>query len=609
MLTALLIIHNLAITTPRHATAQPPRPQPPRTTALSTRQTHRVRPPPRLVHTHHTQHAEYNGHTHTTHAHNAPHTHTPTPPRTRPTQPRRTTRPRLLASADEPRPAPAKLAACAALGALLAASLAGGAVAPPAARALQLVALAWPLFSARRLWRDGRRRAALLAVLSAAARRFCTRWWQYCTIPLFAGAVGWLTNKVAVDMIFYPVEFGGLRLRTYPDQPLGWIGWQGIVPAKARMMAQRITDLVTSQLIDVRECFGRLEPGEVAARLGPGVDTIAETIAAELVPARAAGAATAAGRAALRGLDASDAAELAALRTRFVAGLTRDMQQHVTELVDLDEVVVGGMVREKQLLIDLFRRCGREEFRFLVNSGFGFGCALGVLQMLLWLFYEKPWTLAIGGAVVGYLTNWIALKLIFEPVEPTRVGPFVLQGLFLRRQQEVSADFAESMTEKLLTSESLWQNILEGKGSARFAELLHARTAQFAGGVAAVLYGGTRPTEFAGDAWWGRLVSRASGRVMQLLPTELGRVHPYIDETLALKPTLKDNLRGLSTPEFEQLLHPIFQEDELTLILVGSVLGLAVGYAQAVWDAKSRGGAPSTDPGGGGGSPGDKAME
>jgi uncharacterized membrane protein YheB (UPF0754 family) len=62
---------------------------------------------------------------------------------------------------------------------------------------------------------------------------------------------------------------------------------------------------------------------------------------------------------------------------------------------------------------------------------------LGFFQMILWLFYEKAWTLAVGGAVVGLLTNWVALKLIFEPVEPTRFGPFVLQGMFLKRQHEV----------------------------------------------------------------------------------------------------------------------------------------------------------------------------
>ena len=127
------------------------------------------------------------------------------------------------------------------------------------------------------------------------------------------------------------------------------------------------------------------------------------------------------------------------------------------------------MVREKQLLVDLFQRCGSAELAFLVDSGFAFGCVLGVFQMLLWLFYEQAWTLAVGGAIVGYLTNLIALKLIFEPVEPMRIGPFWLHGMFLRRQYEVSEEFADCMTEKLLSSESLWNNILTGSGAARFA--------------------------------------------------------------------------------------------------------------------------------------------
>jgi hypothetical protein len=182
---------------------------------------------------------------------------------------------------------------------------------------------------------------------------------------------------------------------------------------QARVMAQRLCDLVTGKLLDVRQVFKRLDPDRVAELLTPGVDRIAEQVVAEMVPSGAGAAATAVGRAALRGLPASAQEELSALRHEYVAGLTRDMQRHVKELLDVDEVVVGGMVREKQLLVELFRRCGRVELDFLVNSGFGFGCLLGVVQMCLWIFYELPWTLAAGGAVVGYLTNWIALLLIF----------------------------------------------------------------------------------------------------------------------------------------------------------------------------------------------------
>ncbi len=108
--------------------------------------------------------------------------------------------------------------------ALVAARRFGGAGAVTAA--LRIACVALPLASAARHFRDGQRRQAFMVLLLAAYRRFCSRWWQYLTIPLFAGGVGWLTNKVAVDMIFWPVEFAGLRLRTWPNQPLGLFGWQ-----------------------------------------------------------------------------------------------------------------------------------------------------------------------------------------------------------------------------------------------------------------------------------------------------------------------------------------------------------------------------------------------
>ena len=56
-----------------------------------------------------------------------------------------------------------------------------------------------------------------------------------------------------------------------------------------------------------------------------------------------------------------------------------------------------------------------------MESGTYFGFLLGIVQMLQWAVYPASWTLPVGGAVVGYITNWIALKYIFEPLEPTKV--------------------------------------------------------------------------------------------------------------------------------------------------------------------------------------------
>ena len=87
---------------------------------------------------------------------------------------------------------------------------------------------------------------------------------------------------------------------------------------------------------------------------------------------------------------------------------------------------------------------GRVELEFLVNSGFGFGFLLGLGQMAAWAAHPAAWTLPAAGALVGYVTNWIAIHMIFEPAEPVKVlGLIEVQGLFESRQVEVSDEFGD----------------------------------------------------------------------------------------------------------------------------------------------------------------------
>jgi hypothetical protein len=104
-------------------------------------------------------------------------------------------------------------------------------------------------------------------------------------------------------------------------------------------MAERLTDLVTSKLLSVRAVFHRLDPNRVGELLAPGVDRIAEQVVGDMLPASAASAAGPIGRAALRGLPEAAQEELMMLRHEYVAGLTRDMQKHVDEILDVKEVV------------------------------------------------------------------------------------------------------------------------------------------------------------------------------------------------------------------------------------------------------------------------------
>ena len=42
----------------------------------------------------------------------------------------------------------------------------------------------------------------------------------------------------------------------------------------------------------------------------------------------------------------------------------------------------------------------------------------------------------------------------------------------------------------------------------------------------------------------------------------------------------------MTPAQFEQILHPIFQEDEFTLIMAGAVLGAITGGLQWLWNVR-----------------------
>ncbi len=60
-------------------------------------------------------------------------------------------------------------------------------------------------------------------------------------IPIIAGAIGWITNKIAVWLLFHPKE---------PVTFLG-ITFQGVFPKRQNQIADRIGDLVADELLSV----------------------------------------------------------------------------------------------------------------------------------------------------------------------------------------------------------------------------------------------------------------------------------------------------------------------------------------------------------------------
>lgn len=380
------------------------------------------------------------------------------------------------------------------------------------------------------------------------------RWWrhiyqqvssrpfEYATIPVVAAFVGISGNWMGVKMLFYPMEYVGIDLfpgyERPPHSPMGLLGWQGVVPTKTEPMAARLVHVITQRLLSLNEAFHRLDAHRLAHLLTPVVyETIRNdcgTYWATLLQPF-----------------------LPLVLTRIVTAL----QLEIESILDLESLVLTAFVRDKEVLTDLFQKVGRVELKFLVESGFGFGFLLGLFQMGLWAVAPKVWTLPLAGGVVGYVTNWVAIKLLFEPAEPLQMGPIVLQGLFESRQMEVSYEFGNFLDQRVLQSHSLLQALAKGGDDGPLYSFLR------------------RQLPFPVPA---HIVSAAVRSIQRSAehPAHYPDLHQYVTQQLDIAQTLSSRLQTLAPTEFEDLLHPVFRDDEITLIVAGGILGAMAGMLQ-----------------------------
>ena len=185
---------------------------------------------------------------------------------------------------------------------------------------------------------------------------------------------------------------------------------------------------------------------------------------------------------------------------------------------------------------------------------------------------------------MGLATNWIALKCIFEPVEPVFLfgnEKLKIQGLFLQRQNEVSGEFSDHLASKVLTSEKVWDNMLHGGRGPEFERALTEYTQAFLTKEAAGYGRGMR----FGDSGEldPELLEAVVANVKVRLAEHVHVLHEYSDDALGLKELMRERMALMTPSEFERVLHPIFEQDELTLIISGAVLGAAAGFIQQVY--------------------------
>jgi len=406
------------------------------------------------------------------------------------------------------------------------------------------------------------------------------------TIPLFTGAIGYVTNWSGVWMLFYPVRFAGLkvpglaalanfmprRIQQIPGLGQGGLGWQGIVPSRAAKMGSIAVDKGIAKLGGPGDFYRQLDPEAIAEQIleaaGAEIHDIVERIMERErpqlwrdLPPRV--------RAAVHARVREQLPEL-------VYAVTEEIGTHADELIDVKLMVIRRLEANPALANRIFLEVGRKELRFIVNFGFFFGLLLGIpTAFLTQEVLTQWWVLPIAGVLIGYTTNLIGIRMIFEPVRPRQVGPFQIQGLFLKRQPEVAGVYADIIADDVVTMGNVADDLMHGPNSDRTRRLIEDSLRPAVDRALGRARPAVRVAVGARD--YDSIRTSLAAEAADYAVTPLADAEFAARQRGGVREFVASRVRTMGPSDFSEMLRTAVHEDEWLLYLHGAVLGFGAG--------------------------------
>lgn len=77
------------------------------------------------------------------------------------------------------------------------------------------------------------------------------------------------------------------------------------------------------------------------------------------------------------------------------------------------------------------------------------------------------------GAAIGYITNWIAVKMMFRPLSPVKIGKFTLPftpGIIPKNKSRIAEAIGQTISQNLLTEETIKSALLSEEMKLKLKE-------------------------------------------------------------------------------------------------------------------------------------------
>jgi len=190
------------------------------------------------------------------------------------------------------------------------------------------------------------------------------------------------------------------------------------------------------------------------------------------------------------------------------------------------------------------------------------------------------YTLPLIGALIGWLTNYIAIKMLFHPKNAIKVFFFSIQGIFPKRQQALAEKLGQVVSTELLSAQEVTAHLKEKATSEAVLDHIAMRLEE---GIASRL-----PRAFPMLAMF--MSNDLAGKIKGILLEQMSSLNEELidklsgelEEELDIQGIVEEKVSAFSSDRLEEILFSIMRREFKFIEVVGAVLGFFIGLIQVL---------------------------
>lgn len=181
---------------------------------------------------------------------------------------------------------------------------------------------------------------------------------------------------------------------------------------------------------------------------------------------------------------------------------------------------------------------------------------------------------AIGG-LIGWITNKVAIKMLFRPINPIKIGLFTLQGVFPKRKDQMAISLADTIEQELLSKDAILNSLLDGEKiqeqKEKIKEMLIVKIVEAIPPMAKM---------FMGDNVESMIRGFVEEKGDEIFDDLVGKLKEEASNNLDIRKLVKDRIDTLDFVEFEKIIFGLMNKELRHIEIIGLILGSLIGVVQ-----------------------------